>query len=94
MLFRSQDVPFEQVVDALHPQRTLAHSPLFQVMFTLQNAPVKPLVFSDMALQPLGTETVTAKFDLLLSMSESDAGLRSEERRVGKECRSRWSPYH
>ena len=73
--YAHQDVPFEQVVDALHPQRTLAHSPLFQVMFTLQNAPVKPLVFSDMALQPLGTETVTAKFDLLLSMSESDAGL-------------------
>ena len=27
-------------------------------------------------------------------MGESGSGKRSEERRVGKECRSRWSPYH
>src|SRR5256885_17233270 len=30
----------------------------------------------------------------LISTSEQDIGARSEERRVGKECRSRWSPYH
>ena len=35
----------------------------------------------------------TVKNALLLS-STADGNLRSEERRVGKECRSRWSPYH
>src|SRR5450755_4384817 len=30
----------------------------------------------------------------VLPLAFGEAGLRSEERRVGKECRSRWSPYH
>ena len=29
-----------------------------------------------------------------LNLTDSEANIRSEERRVGKECRSRWSPYH
>ena len=34
-------------------------------------------------------------FFLLFHISDADnPGKRSEERRVGKECRSRWSPYH
>ena len=34
-----QDIPFEQVVELVQPARSLAHSPLFQVMFAWQNAP-------------------------------------------------------
>ena len=34
------------------------------------------------------------KVKLILSLDELEKAYRSEERRVGKECRSRWSPYH
>src|SRR5580658_9648179 len=34
------------------------------------------------------------RYDAFLAVVERDARDRSEERRVGKECRSRWSPYH
>ena len=43
------------------------------------------------------TKTMSFRDTIILAMSEEmrrDEVLRSEERRVGKECRSRWSPYH
>ncbi|MEO1350731.1 MAG: amino acid adenylation domain-containing protein [Cyanobacteria bacterium J06635_15] len=73
--FDHQDVPFEQVVEALQPQRTLAHSPVFQVMFVLQNAPMPALELADVTLSPLEIAREAAQFDLTLAMRESEAGL-------------------
>ncbi|MEA5581859.1 amino acid adenylation domain-containing protein [Nodularia harveyana UHCC-0300] len=73
--YAHQDVPFEQVVEALQPERNLSHTPLFQVMFALQNAPLGNLELSGLSLTPLPIETVTAKFDLTLSMEETPEGL-------------------
>jgi amino acid adenylation domain-containing protein len=74
---RNQDIPFEQVVERVHPTRTLAHSPLFQVMFAWQNAPGTGLQLPGLALAPLfaaGSEEassqVAAKFDLSLTLRE------------------------
>jgi len=64
-----QDVPFEMVVDAVQPERALNHSPLFQVVFTLQNAPESDGMQSDdLKFEPFEAETGIAKFDLTLSM--------------------------
>jgi amino acid adenylation domain-containing protein len=73
--YEHQDVPFEKVVEALKPERSLSHSPLFQVMFSLENTPMGELELSDMTLNFLEVESVTAKFDLTLSMKETSSGL-------------------
>ncbi|MEM6404357.1 MAG: condensation domain-containing protein, partial [Cyanobacteria bacterium P01_D01_bin.116] len=73
-----QDVPFETVVEALQPKRSLSHSPLFQVMFVLQNAPMGDVELPGVNLSPMELENTIAKFDLTLSITETDQGLVGE----------------
>ena len=70
--YAHQEVPFELLVDALQPERDLSHSPLFQTMFVLQNAPVRmrELPGSRLTLSPEEAHSGTAKFDLTLFMVE------------------------
>src|SRR6185312_4515242 len=70
-----QDVPFERLVEDLATERSLAHSPLVQVMFALQNTPGGTLEVQDLRLQPVGQEATSAKFDLTLNLEEHDGEL-------------------
>jgi amino acid adenylation domain-containing protein/non-ribosomal peptide synthase protein (TIGR01720 family) len=70
-----QDLPFDRLVEELAPERSLAHTPLFQAMFALQNAPVASLEIEDLRLRPVDVEATTAKFDLTLTLEEHDGGL-------------------
>ena len=76
--FDHQDLPFERLVEELRPVRALSHSPLFQVMFILQNAPAGRLVLDGLTLTPIRLDSGTAKFDLTLSLTESEAGLEAQ----------------
>ncbi|MES1243277.1 MAG: amino acid adenylation domain-containing protein, partial [Acidobacteriota bacterium] len=64
--FAHQDLPFEKLVEALAPERSLARTPFFQVMLALQNAPFEELSLPGLALSPFPAETPAAKFDLSL----------------------------
>ena len=74
--YAHQDLPFEKLVEELQPERDLSRSPLFQVMFVLQNVPsADALGFSDLRLSALDTDLPTSKFDLTLEMQETGRGL-------------------
>ncbi|MEH2041491.1 amino acid adenylation domain-containing protein [Nostoc sp.] len=62
--YSHQDLPFEKLVEELHPERNLNQNPLFQVVFALQNAPMTALDLPSLTLSPLPFETETTRFDL------------------------------
>jgi amino acid adenylation domain-containing protein len=70
--YAHQDMPFERLVEQLQPERDMSYNPLFQMMFVLQNAPVPDWGFSGLALSPLEVDSKTAKFDLALSLTETE----------------------
>ena len=75
--YTHQDLPFEKLVEELHPERNPSISPLFQVMFILQNNTEQPLEFKHLTVNPIRRGSQVAKFDLSLTMSERDGTLRA-----------------
>ncbi|PLY40170.1 hypothetical protein CSZ94_22390 [Janthinobacterium sp. ROICE36] len=74
--YAHQQVPFEQIVERLRPERSLNHSPLFQVMLVLQNNEEGTLDLPGLALEPVAQPSVVAKYELTLTISESGGGLQ------------------
>ncbi|SHO57056.1 non-ribosomal peptide synthetase [Vibrio quintilis] len=66
-----QDLPFEQVVEAVSPTRSLSHSPVFQVMLGLQNLPETDINVPGLVCSDVETEVMTAQFDLNLQLHET-----------------------
>jgi amino acid adenylation domain-containing protein/FkbM family methyltransferase len=74
--YAHQDVPFEKLVEVLSPERDLSRSPLFQVMFALQNAPYSTLQLGPAMLERFDVRTGAAQFDLTLAMAEMADGMQ------------------
>ncbi len=70
------DVPFEKLVEALHPERDMSRNPLFQAMFVFQNEPWQSPEFHGLTAAPLEIAGQTAKFDLSLAAVEVEGALR------------------
>ncbi len=78
--YAHQDVPFSKVVDAVRPERALSHSPIFQVFFAFQDAPLAETPYEgDLTFEALGHHNRSSKFDLLV------IAVPHAERRVGSD---------
>jgi amino acid adenylation domain-containing protein len=70
--YAHQDVPFERLVEEVAPRRSLTHTPLFQVMFALQNTPQTELPLQTITWTPFALRNEAAKFELQLSIAENE----------------------
>jgi amino acid adenylation domain-containing protein len=70
-----QDLPFDRLVKALNPDRELGRTPLFQVLFVLQNTPRAELELDGLRVAPVEIGLGSAKFDLGLFVTQQDDGL-------------------
>lgn len=70
-----QDLPFETLIEDLQPERDMSHSPLFQMMFVMNNAKVEKLQLSDLELTLVELENDSTKFDLILNVTDNEDGL-------------------
>ncbi|WP_139191243.1 amino acid adenylation domain-containing protein, partial [Rhodococcus tukisamuensis] len=68
--FEHSQMPFERLVDELAPDRSTAHTPLFQVMLEFQNATRTRLELAGLTARSLDVDLAVAKFDLQLSLAE------------------------
>ncbi|MFD5558806.1 non-ribosomal peptide synthase/polyketide synthase, partial [Streptomyces sp. NPDC127068] len=68
--YAHQDLPFEYLVEALNPVRSLSSNALFQVMFALQNTDTPTMRIHDVEATPYPLDSDNAKFDLFLSLAE------------------------
>ncbi|KAA3617202.1 MAG: amino acid adenylation domain-containing protein [Calditrichaeota bacterium] len=75
--YANQDIPFETIVDAVAPNREMSYTPLFQVMFVMQNTPeIGAMETSDFSIEPIDGEGTLAKFDLTVTLAESSHGIQ------------------
>ena len=74
--YTHQDLPFEKLVEELHPQRSLSQSPLVQVLFVMQNTPDIAATLDGLRVVAMPIDAETAKFDLTFSLAESSEGLK------------------
>jgi len=70
--YAHQDLPFEKLVEELHPERDLSRQPLFQVAIALANTPITALELSNLALSQFELDSGTSKLDLELHLWQSE----------------------
>ncbi|RKZ89881.1 MAG: non-ribosomal peptide synthetase [Candidatus Parabeggiatoa sp. nov. 1] len=76
--YSHQYLPFEQLVEALQPDRDMSRNPLVQIMFAFQNAPISPLDIQGLTFSPMAFETGTVRFDLEFHIWETSGGLKGQ----------------
>jgi non-ribosomal peptide synthetase component F len=70
-----QDLPFDNLVEELRPERSLGHTPLFQVAYTFHDARQTAVELPGLTISPVGIETGTTQFDLILNVEDGAEGM-------------------
>ena len=78
--FANQEVPFHKVVERVQPERSLSHTPIFQVMFALQNTPTTPLKFSGLTLTQIDLDNGFTLVDLAVLLTEDNGRITGSVR--------------
>jgi non-ribosomal peptide synthetase component F len=73
--YSHQDLPFGKLVEELKPERKAGQTPLFQVLFVLQNTPLPEFKTSDLEIGGIAINDQTSKFNLGFFLGEGDTGL-------------------
>ncbi len=76
--YAHQDLPIDGLVEHLEVHRDTSRTPLFQVMFSFQSAPVPEVSLAGLTLAPIDVETHVAKYDLSFDLREADGEVRGE----------------
>ena len=73
--YARQEIPFEAVLEALHPERSLSYTPLLQVMLNLLNTPPQKYRLGNLAVERIPIDRGISRLDLLISLTECAGGL-------------------
>ncbi len=73
--YAHQDVPFEKLVEELQPERSPSRSPLFQIILTLQNAPLGTLELPGLELSAVDSGQETVQYDIALGVRETEQSI-------------------
>jgi non-ribosomal peptide synthetase component F len=73
-VYEHQNLPFEMLVDALHPERPTTHAPVFQAMFILRDAPATdlPQSIGEVEVGEIPRGRKTSAYDLTLAIEDAE----------------------
>ncbi|WP_445945880.1 amino acid adenylation domain-containing protein [Shewanella sp.] len=76
-IYEWQSIPLDQIITSSKLTRSNSFSPLFQVMFAYQNQGQHPIIFDGIKARIMDVELKQAKYDLTLTLIESERGIRA-----------------